>query len=62
MAAEGLITFDELRAKLASLEEIWEMAERELEALGARRERLERDVETLLEKPTRAWHRRLSKH
>ncbi len=52
MAAEGLITFDELRAKLASLEEIRETAERELEALGARREhleRLERDVETLLE-------------
>ena len=52
MAAEGLITFDELRAKLASLEEIRETVERELEALGARREHLERlecDMETLLE-------------
>ena len=52
MAAEGLITFDELREKLAALEEMRELAERELEAVGKRRERveqLERDKDALLE-------------
>jgi hypothetical protein len=52
MAAEGLITFDELRAKLAALEETRTTAQRELEALAGRRERLadfERDRDTLLE-------------
>lgn len=38
MAAEGLIDFDELRAKLAGLEETRETARRELEALKARPE------------------------
>jgi hypothetical protein len=33
MAAEGLITFDELRAKLGDLRKIREAAERDLEAL-----------------------------
>ncbi len=52
MAAEGLITFDELREKLASLETTREVAERELEVLRSRREhveRLERDKDALLE-------------
>jgi hypothetical protein len=52
MAAEELITFDELRAKLASLEETQVTAERELNALSRRRERvaaLERDAEALLD-------------
>jgi hypothetical protein len=52
MAAEGLITFDELRAKLAALEETRTTAQRELEALAGCRERLadfERDRDTLLE-------------
>ena len=35
MAAEGLITFDELRAKLAALEETRETAERETSASGS---------------------------
>jgi len=51
MAAEGLITFDELGSKLAGLEEIRKTIERELEALERRRENLERlehDRETLL--------------
>jgi hypothetical protein len=51
MAAEGLITFDELREKLAILEETREVAERELEAAGRRRdhvEQLERDKDALL--------------
>ena len=51
MAAEGLITFDELREKLADLEDIRKTARRELEALEGRRERLEeleRDCETLM--------------
>ena len=55
MAAEGLITFDELRAKLAELEEIRAFAQLELEALEDRRLRLrdlERDKATLLESYT----------
>jgi site-specific DNA recombinase len=50
--AEGLITLDELRTKLAALEETRTVARRELAALNARRELiedLERDAETLLE-------------
>ena len=52
LAAEGLITLDELRAKLAILEETRKTAHRELAALSERRERietLERDANTLLE-------------
>jgi len=52
MAAEGYITFDELGAKLQELEETRRTAERELEALRDRRERieqLEQDRTTLLE-------------
>jgi len=52
MAAEGLITFEELREKLDALEETREVAERELEAAGKRRDRveqLERDKDALLE-------------
>jgi site-specific DNA recombinase len=52
MAAEGLITFDELRTKLAELEETRTFAQLELEALEGRRMRLrdlERDKATLLE-------------
>jgi site-specific DNA recombinase len=52
MAADGLITFDELRAKLAALEETRETAERELAALKGRKERmeaLERDKDVVLE-------------
>jgi hypothetical protein len=51
MAAEGLVTFDELRSKLAMLEEVSETARRELAALSRRRERieeLERDKSALL--------------
>jgi site-specific DNA recombinase len=51
MAAEGLISFDELRAKLAELGETWEAAKRELEALRrrqARIEEIERDRDVLL--------------
>jgi hypothetical protein len=40
MAAEGLITLDELRAKLCSLEETREVAERELEMLQRRTDRI----------------------
>jgi Recombinase zinc beta ribbon domain len=53
MAAEGLITFDELRAKLADLEETRELARWELEALEGRHARLrdlERNADTLLER------------
>ncbi len=39
--AEGLITLDELRSKLAALEEARETARRELAALAERRERVE---------------------
>ena len=52
MAAEGLITFDELREKLAGLEEGRKVAEGELQALEAKRsrlEQLEQDKETVLE-------------
>ena len=52
MAAEGLITFDELRAKLAALEEMRQTARRELAALEGRSQRLqalERDRDTLLQ-------------
>jgi chromosome segregation ATPase len=51
MAAEGLITFDELREKLADLEEVREFARHELEALEGRHARLrnlERNADTLL--------------
>jgi hypothetical protein len=41
MAAEGLITIDELRGKLKSLDEIREGAEREVEKLHGIREHLE---------------------
>jgi site-specific DNA recombinase len=50
--AEGLITLDELRTKLASLEEARAVARRELAALKERRERiehLEQDANALLE-------------
>jgi site-specific DNA recombinase len=50
--AEGLITLDELRTKLAALEETREVARRELAALKERWERiedLERDADALLE-------------
>jgi hypothetical protein len=52
MVAEGLITFDELRAKLAALEETREIAERELAALKGQSESLEqmeRDKDAVLE-------------
>ena len=52
MAAEGLISFEELRAKLDALDGLRETVRRELDALGERRERLaelERDRDTLLE-------------
>ena len=52
MAAEGLITFDELRAKLMALEETRQTARRELATLEGRAERLralERDRDTLLQ-------------
>jgi hypothetical protein len=50
--AEGLITLDELRTKLAALEEARTVARRELDALKERRERiehLEQDANVLLE-------------
>jgi hypothetical protein len=52
MAAEGLITFEELREKLAGLEEGRKVAEEELKALEAKRSRLEQlehDKEKVLE-------------
>lgn len=52
MAAERLIDFDELRTRLAALEDTCKTAERELHALQHRKERLaqlERDRDTLLE-------------
>ena len=42
MAAEGLITLDELRVKLAGLKDGLETAQRELEALAQRQQRIER--------------------
>jgi hypothetical protein len=41
MTAEGLITFDELRAKLAELDETRKVAEEKLSALEYRKERIE---------------------
>lgn len=38
MAAEGLITFDELREKLAQLDETRKVAEQELNSLEYRKE------------------------
>jgi hypothetical protein len=52
MAAEGLIDFDELRERLATLEDARKTAEQELRALHRRTEhlaQLERDRDTLLE-------------
>src|SRR3712207_3282326 len=52
MAAEGLITFDELRTKLAALEETRQLARRELDAIQDWRDHLqelERDKTALLE-------------
>lgn len=52
MAAEGLITFDELRTKVSALEETRQLARRELDAVHDQRERLrelERDKKTFLE-------------
>ncbi len=52
MAAEGLITFGELRERLAELGETCEVIRRELDALTGRMERaeqLERDLKALLE-------------
>jgi site-specific DNA recombinase len=52
LAVEGLLTPDELRAKLEGLEETRKVAKRELETLQGRREELEeleRDRDTLLE-------------
>ncbi len=50
--AEGLITMDELRTKLAALDTTREVAQKELEALRGREEHieeLERDKDALLE-------------
>src|SRR5918997_693866 len=52
MAAEGLISLDELRIKLVGLEETRKIAQRELELLASRQERLkalEQDKEAILE-------------
>ncbi len=52
MATEGLIGFEELRARLAALEETRKTAERELRALQHRAEhlaQLQRDRDSLLE-------------
>ena len=52
MAADDLITFDELKSKLADLDDTRSVAERELEALRAHRERvveLETDRDALLD-------------
>jgi site-specific DNA recombinase len=52
LAAEGIMDRDELRTKLAELQENREMAEREIAAIEGRRERLEqmkRDRETVME-------------
>jgi hypothetical protein len=52
LAIEGLLDHDELRAKLASLDETRKTAERELAALGDHQERLaklKRDKEAVLE-------------
>jgi site-specific DNA recombinase len=50
--AEGLITLEELRAKLSALEEARTVAQRELDVLRSRREhveQLEHDADTILE-------------
>ena len=55
MAAEGLISLDELRIKLVGLEETRKTAQRELDLLASRQERceaLERDKEAILESYT----------
>ena len=52
MAAEGLITFEELRERLAELGDACEVVRRELDAMVGRMERaeqLERDMEALME-------------
>jgi predicted nuclease with TOPRIM domain len=52
LAAEGIMDRDELRAKLAELQEDRETAEREIAAIEGRRERLEqmeRDRDTVME-------------
>ena len=52
MAAEGLIDFDELRTRLATLEDTHKTAEEELHVLQRRTEhlaQLERDRDSLLE-------------
>jgi hypothetical protein len=52
MAAEGLVGFEELRTRLATLEDTRKIAEREMRALQRRTEylaRLERDRDSLLE-------------
>ena len=52
MAAEDLISFDELRARIAELDEIRRTADQELRTLRGRQEQirqLERDKEALLE-------------
>jgi uncharacterized protein involved in exopolysaccharide biosynthesis len=52
MAAEGLIEFEELRTRLAALEDTRKTAERELRTLEVRTEhlaQLERDRDSLLE-------------
>jgi hypothetical protein len=51
MVIEGLLDYDELRAKLAGLDETRKMAERELETLKDKRERiaeLEQDRDAML--------------
>jgi site-specific DNA recombinase len=58
MAAEGLITFGELRERLAELEETCEVVRGELDVLAGRVERaeqLERDLEALLEQTACVW-------
>jgi chromosome segregation ATPase len=49
LTAEGILDRDELRAKLAQLQEDRETAEREIAAIEGRREQLERDRETVME-------------
>ncbi len=64
MAAEGLIDFDELRARLAALEETRETARPELAALEGRREssaELECDRDALMESYAEAWCRKHSR-
>ena len=60
MAAEGLITFDELREKLASLEESRRVAEEELKAWkpSAHAWNSWSKIRKRCLRPTRRWHRR----